>query len=147
MSNHVSRFTAALSCVAVIALTASTASATPATHALALKSAAPSDIETVRWGWGWGLGGFAAGAIIGGALAAPYYYGRPYYPYPYYPAYAPYPAYPAPYPAYPAPYPPRAYYQAPAGGGDIGYCQQKYRSYDPRSGTYLGSDGGRHPCP
>jgi hypothetical protein len=23
------------------------------------------------WGWGWGLGGFAAGAIVGSALAAP----------------------------------------------------------------------------
>ena len=144
MSNHVKRLAVALSCAAAIALTANTASATPATHALALKNAAPSDIETVRWGWGWGLGGFAAGAIIGGALAAPYYYGRPYYPYGYYPAYAPYPAYPAPYPA---PYPPQVYYQAPVGGGDVGYCQQKYRSYDPRSGTYLGLDGLRHPCP
>jgi hypothetical protein len=45
-------------------------------------------------GWGWGpgpfFGGLAAGAIIGGALAAPYYYPGyygygPYYPYgPYY---------------------------------------------------------------
>ena len=26
------------------------------------------------WGWGWGLGGLAVGAIIGSALAAPYYY-------------------------------------------------------------------------
>ena len=26
------------------------------------------------WGWGWGLGGFAVGALIGSALAAPYYY-------------------------------------------------------------------------
>ncbi|MGB9173724.1 BA14K family protein [Bradyrhizobium sp.] len=24
---------------------------------------------------------------------------------------------------------------------------QQYRSYDPRSGTYLGYDGFRHPCP
>jgi hypothetical protein len=27
------------------------------------------------------------------------------------------------------------------------YCEQKYRSYDPASGTYLGYDGQRHPCP
>ncbi|WP_245285747.1 BA14K family protein [Bradyrhizobium japonicum] len=27
------------------------------------------------------------------------------------------------------------------------YCEQKYRSYDPASGTYLGYDGKRHPCP
>jgi BA14K-like protein len=24
---------------------------------------------------------------------------------------------------------------------------QTYRSYDPQSGTYLGNDGYRHPCP
>ena len=27
------------------------------------------------------------------------------------------------------------------------YCMQRYRSYDPASGTYLGNDGLRHPCP
>jgi len=39
----------------------------------------PSPAEA-RWGWGWGgFGvGLATGAIIGGALARPYY---PYYPY------------------------------------------------------------------
>ena len=38
---------------------------------------------------------------------------------------------------------------APAPGGDdaVAYCMQTYRSYDPRSGTYLGNDGYRHPCP
>jgi hypothetical protein len=42
------------------------------------------------WGWGWG-GPFVAGAIVGGALAAPYWYGYggygPYYPYGAYPYY------------------------------------------------------------
>ncbi len=33
------------------------------------------------------------------------------------------------------------------GGGDPSYCAQRYRSYDPASGTYLGYDGQRHPCP
>src|ERR1700722_7344595 len=44
-------------------------------------------------GWGpvWGPGGFAAGAVIGAALATPYYY----YPTPAYPAYYYY-SYPAP---------------------------------------------------
>jgi hypothetical protein len=32
-------------------------------------------------------------------------------------------------------------------GGDTSYCAQRYRSYDPASGTYLGYDGLRHPCP
>ncbi|HWK93957.1 MAG TPA: BA14K family protein [Pseudolabrys sp.] len=27
------------------------------------------------------------------------------------------------------------------------YCARRYRSYDPYSGTYLGYDGYRHPCP
>ena len=27
------------------------------------------------------------------------------------------------------------------------YCSQRFKSYDPNSGTYLGYDGMRHPCP
>jgi hypothetical protein len=33
------------------------------------------------------------------------------------------------------------------GGNTASYCAQRYRSYDPASGTYLGFDGLRHPCP
>ena len=33
------------------------------------------------------------------------------------------------------------------GGGGSAYCAQRYRSYDPASGTFLGYDGLRHPCP
>ena len=33
------------------------------------------------------------------------------------------------------------------GGRDDAYCAQRYRSYDPASGTYLGYDGVRHSCP
>jgi hypothetical protein len=29
----------------------------------------------------------------------------------------------------------------------VAYCMQRYRSYDPDSGTFLGNDGLRHPCP
>lgn len=53
------------------------------------------------------LGGLAAGAIIGGAIANS---------------------------------------QARAGDAEA-YCSQRFRSYDPRSGTYLGNDGDRHSCP
>jgi hypothetical protein len=35
---------------------------------------------------------------------------------------------------------------APAYGGNA-YCAQRFKSYDPASGTYLGYDGLRHPCP
>jgi len=31
--------------------------------------------------------------------------------------------------------------------GDTSYCVERFRSYDPASGTYLGYDGQRHPCP
>ena len=34
-----------------------------------------------------------------------------------------------------------------SGGDSSAYCAQRYRSYDPASGTYLGYDGLRHPCP
>jgi BA14K-like protein len=122
------------------------AAALPIADAPALKNAAPAQVEAVRWygrGWGWGapLAGFAAGAIIGGAIAggAPYYYGPgPYYygPPAYYgPGYAPPPGY------YGAPA------AAPAGGNAAAYCAQRFKSYDPASGTYLGFDGQRHPCP
>lgn len=33
------------------------------------------------------------------------------------------------------------------GDNDQAYCMQRYRSYDPASGTFLGYDGMRHPCP
>jgi hypothetical protein len=35
----------------------------------------------------------------------------------------------------------------PPDGDPAAYCAQRFRSYDPRSGTYLGNDGQRHPCP
>ncbi|MGJ4949043.1 BA14K family protein [Bradyrhizobium sp. HKCCYLS20291] len=53
------------------------------------------------------LGGLAAGAIIGGAIANS---------------------------------------RAQASESEV-YCAQRYRSFDPASGTYLGRDGRRHSCP
>ncbi|WP_022723066.1 BA14K family protein, partial [Rhodopseudomonas sp. B29] len=66
-------------------------------------------------GYGWGpgaaIGGLAAGAIIGGAIA-------------------------------------NSQAQAAASGADAdAYCSQRFRSYDPSSGTYMGYDGRRHSCP
>jgi hypothetical protein len=91
---------------ASFALVSNGASATPFADALAIRKAAGTDVEKV-WGrrFGWGVGaGFLGGAIVGGALAAPYYrygYGYPYpYPYPYsYPYYGPYVGYGYPYPS------------------------------------------------
>src|SRR5262249_36755433 len=78
-----------------------TLTALAAATTIALATVATPSTADARWGW-WGpaLGGFAVGAIIGGALASPYYGG-------YYPAYSYYPAYG--YPAYGYSYAP-AYY-------------------------------------
>lgn len=34
-----------------------------------------------------------------------------------------------------------------AGQRNASYCAQRYRSYDPASGTYLNNDGNRYACP
>ena len=106
-----------------------------------------------RGGFGIGLGVGAAilgGAVIGRALAGPGYYGNgysggSYYGRSYYgDGYYARPTYYAPAPVYAAPS--RAY--EPGYGDDTAaYCFSRFRSYDPRSGTYLGFDGYRHPCP
>jgi BA14K-like protein len=135
MSNRMLNMSVAAVLAAGVATASSVASATPFADALAIKKAAGTDVEKV-WGrgFGWGFGaGFLGGAIIGSALARPYYYGPgPYYPY-YGPAYYPPPAYGP------------GYYPAPADGGNG--CARRYKSYDPASGTFLGHDGARHPCP
>lgn len=70
-----------------------------------------------RRGIGPGVAGLAAGAIIGGAIAGA---ARPNY-----------------------------YYEDGVADGDntVAYCMNRYKSYDPASGTFLGYDGLRHPCP
>ena len=72
-------------------------------------------------GWGAGIAGFAAGAFLGSALAPPpyYYSGEP--------AYAYEPGYPS--------------------CSAVAYCERRFRSYNPATGTYLGYDGYHHPCP
>jgi len=68
--------------------------------------------------------GIAAGVLAGAAITgAPYYYGPGYYP------------------------PPPPGYYPPPPGDPVGYCMSRFRSYDPGTGTYLGYDGLRHPCP
>jgi hypothetical protein len=37
-------------------------------------------------------------------------------------------------------------YAATDNSADDASCAQRYRSYDPASGTFLGRDGRRHPC-
>ena len=42
---------------------------------------------------------------------------------------------------------PPGYAGGPPAGDPVAYCMQRFRSYDPRTGTYLGNDGQRHSCP
>jgi hypothetical protein len=94
-------------------------------------------------GGGWRGGGYgpglAAGAIIGGALASGAYYGNSYG------YYGGGPAYGSTYDYDDAP---EVVEVAPGGGDvDVNYCIQTYKSYNVRTGTYLGYDGLRHACP
>jgi hypothetical protein len=40
-----------------------------------------------------------------------------------------------------------ATYPQDGGGGSSAYCASRFKSYNPATGTYLGYDGLRHPCP
>lgn len=42
---------------------------------------------------------------------------------------------------------PRTYYGPGVTSDEVACCSQRFKSYDPSSGTYLGYDGNRHPCP
>jgi hypothetical protein len=146
----------AVALVAGVPLLAGPAAAAPLGHPLMLNDAVTSNetaplvqkVQFRRWGgggwragWrgrggGWWGPGLALGILGGAAIAAsgPYGYGYGYGPgYAYAPGYDYAPGYGAE-PGY-------------TGGEDPAYCQQRFRSYDPRSGTYLGYDGLRHPCP
>jgi BA14K-like protein len=77
--------------------------------------------------------GFVAGVAAGSALGYgygydPYYYGDDY-------------AY------YDGGYYDPGYVVGEAAVPDASWCAAQYRSYDPATGTYLGFDGLRHPCP
>ena len=90
------------------------------------------DRDHDRRGRGRGIG-FVAGLAAGSALGYGYdtYYGDGYYgdSYVYNDDYGAEPGY------------------VVSSEDDASYCAQRYRSYDPASGTYLGYDGERHPCP
>src|SRR3954471_16368084 len=121
MASRLTKLVATIVFVAGTSSLATVASATPVANGLAIKNAVPASVEIVQWrrgwggggwgfcrGWGWGgVGaGFVAGAVIGGALASPYYgYDPYYYPGPYVAPPGPV-VYGAPGPAYAVPVPP-----------------------------------------
>jgi len=107
-----------------------------------------------RDGWALGAAGLATGLIVGSAIASQPRYVEPG------PVYAE-PDYDAPPPPYyyrPAPRPVYverdvSYYAPPPVSGLrpwssawMRYCHDRYRSFDGRSGTYVGFDGMRHFC-
>jgi hypothetical protein len=117
--------------------------AAPISSLTGLQNAMAPSVEAVQYRRGGfrgrGIGGIGlglgAGALIGGAIIGAT---RPY-------GYYGYGAYDPSYPSYYD----QGYISAPpyVGGNEFAYCQQRFRSYDPASGTYLGFDGLRHPCP
>ena len=139
-----SKFLAAALMAAAAPWLVAPAAAAPISSPLGLHQAVAPSVETVQYRRGYrrgyrgrGFGGVGVGlgiasAIIGGAIIASqprgYYYG---------PGYAYGPGYDEDDVAV-SPY---------AAGGEVADCQQRFRSYDPRSGTYLGFDGYRHACP
>jgi hypothetical protein len=92
-------------------------------------------------------GGFGAGFATGALLGSAPYWGS-WGPYAYddyaYDGYATYDDGDVGYVA--APEVDAGYADAPDGDAQQ-YCMQRFKSYDPSSGTYLGYDGARHPCP
>ncbi|HEY0120391.1 MAG TPA: BA14K family protein [Rhizobium sp.] len=129
-------------------------SAMAATLTLTSMSAASADD---RWhhrdGWALGAAGLATGLIVGSAIASQPRYVEPG------PVYVD-PDYDAPPPPYYYRAPPRrvyverdvSYYAPPTAGLRpwssqwMRYCYDRYRSFDGRSGTYVGYDGMRHFC-
>ena len=112
------------------ALTSVPATSAPLLAQSNMSKAGPSSMETVQWGPGSGTGtgrggygrggGGGAGALIGGLAAGAIVGGA------------------------------IAAGQANAAAAaqqNMAYCAQRFRSYDPGSGTYLGTDGYRYPCP
>lgn len=121
---------------------------TAAAAAISVAAITPA-LADGRWhhhgGYGWGLGaaGLATGLVVGSAIASePRYYDGP-----------------VDYDDEYAPPPPPGYYGAPrryvpVASGDLRpwspdwmqYCESRYRTFDNRTGTFVGNDGARHFC-
>lgn len=107
-----------------------------------LATAAPASAAPWGWhrGWGWHGGGWGwtaavAAGVVGGAVAAATS-----------PLWAPgYYDYSPGYVYAPGPY--VAVAPGGPGGGGVAYCESRFRSYNPATGTYTGYDGLQHPCP
>ncbi|NRP75929.1 Lectin-like protein BA14k [Ensifer psoraleae] len=116
----------------------------------ALTSAPPA--MAIDDDWAWALGGLATGAVIGGLLAQPRYYGPSYYDPGYYsPGYYDQGYYDQGYYASsyyrPHYYAPRFYRQAYYGGNaHARWCYARYRSYRAYDNTFQPYYGPRRAC-
>jgi hypothetical protein len=100
-------------------------SAAPLVSQPGLATAVPSNTETVQWRRGYRHGGYGyrrgyggGGAVLGGLAAGALIGGAI-----------------------------AASNANAAAQQNAAYCSQRYRSYDPGSGTYMNNDGNRYPCP
>lgn len=137
------KFTATAAAAAFLAGAAMTpASAAPAVSpgTAGLTKATSDNVQLVRswrhggWrghrhggfcrGWGWGAAGLAAGLLLSSPYWSGYGYGPDYY--------------------YDEGYGPDYAYE---GDGGFASCEATFKSFDQRSGTYMGYDGIRHRCP
>lgn len=78
------------------------------------------------YGYGYGAGALGLGLLGGAIIGQSYGYGYD-------------PGYESSYDA--------GYDVVPQGGDSRGYCEARFKSYNPATGTYLGYDGFRHRCP
>ena len=90
-----------------------------------------------RGGRGAAVGAGIAAGVIGGALAAGALAGPRYV--------EPAPIYVEPAPVYGAPV--RAYGYGASDVDAVAYCSRRFRSYDPETGTYIGTGGVVRACP
>lgn len=110
---------------------------------VAALSPASADDRWHHGGWGLGAAGLATGLIVGSAVASePRYYEEPRY---YDDEFAPPPP-PSGYYGAPRRYEPVASNLRPWSPGWAQYCENRFRTFDGRTGTYVGNDGARHFC-
>ena len=95
-------------------------------------AAVPAPVQTVQWRQYWSGPRIGFGFSVGPGYVGPGYYDDYAYSPGYYNDYA---------------YEPGYTIRERSGADDVAYCMQRFRTYDPETGTYIGRGGVRLPCP